>query len=775
VAVGYGYPTVVPISPDGYVSVRGSQQRDFGEPTHAQPVILVDLDVGKRRALRLPPAFLAQREATVLFRLSDPVAPAVELPRSVKAALEDWKTVKRAGVLTHPLGAAAEIKVIRGADVSAEEQKEIIARARAVELEALLEFGQAIWRPTTFHYRLITGEHADSYVKLGDALRHPRDAEVLASWLHEHVEPKLGLILDTGTLTPIAQALRLAAVRGGIELGPSTTLENYPRTVMDVGSALDRVSGDAGRVMALISVSSSGSLLERVLDALQRKGSSMEGRVAVLVNKTGRPSWSEIDVWTPLVGQKPLVASGPIGEIGCELCRTPGRATVVPINPFTFDAMLPTQLKLVVPDVNDPAENRPLWEAGERNSALSVEQKANPALRRYRSDKVPMGIKMEAARLIGDETFRAKLRQRLADLQGEEGMPLDGDLVLAPEHERKHPGYPEFWEAIHDSIAPDVEDVTPFPIDADFDDSLIEKVRRAKSILVFQLGTVSGASIQRALVGVQSARGDDDGFKLNAFVLHARPATRLELKTIRNSFGHAGKQPQMRFGWTSILPDRSPLRDELILLRSITLAYIPPNVRTFLTKRIELCGGRYTGETPPPVLWGSKSDSFLTPNAIYGHALGTVATYVAVGSAMSAALAKPEQMTPELRVFEVASLARSYYDPLILGCMLRWMRPHEIFWGWTGTEATATALHILDRAENLGREILVPEMLLAAAQGKLTREAATATVRVAEGMRTDSETSAETAAILEAGLHLVGDLAELSATEGLYNPSSFSQ
>jgi hypothetical protein len=511
-------------------------------------------------------------------------------------------------------------------------------------------------------------------------------------------------------------------------------------------------------------------LLERVLGALERKGSSMESRVAILVNKTGQPSWDEVDVWAPIEGQEPLVASGAGGEIGCELCRTPGRAAVVPINPFTFDAMLPTQLRLVVPDIDDPAENRALWEAAQRNNALSVERKANPALRRYRSDKVPMGIKMEAAKLVGDEKFRAKLRQRLADLQIKEGMPLDADLVLVPEHEAGEE-FSEFWEAIRDSIAPKVERVTLYPIDTVFGDDLVDDVREAKSILVFQLGTVSGASIQRALVGVQAARGDDDAFALQAFVLHARPASRLELKTIRNSFGHAGKQPHMRFGWTSILPDRSPLREERVLLRNVPLGYVPPAVKSFLTERLELCGGRYTGDAPPPVLWGSKPHSFLTPNAIYGHALDAVATYVAVGSAMSAALVTPEQMTPELRVFEIAALARSYYDPLILGCMLRWLRPHEIFWGWTAAEATATALHILDRAESLGREILVPEMLLATAQGKLTREAATATVRVAEGMKADGSTSAETVAILDAGLLFAGDTSELSATEGLYSPA----
>ena len=146
----------------------------------------------------------------------------------------------------------------------------------------------------------------------------------------------------------------------------------------------------------------------------------------------------------------------------------------------------------------------------------------------------------------------------------------------------------------------------------------------------------------------------------------------------------------MWFAWVSILPDRSPLREERISLRSINLASVSPDAESFVSKRLELCGGKYTGSKPPLVLWGSNPDSYLTPNAIYGQDLNAVTTYVAVGSAMSAALGIPERMNPELRVFEVAAIARSYYDPLILGCMLRWMRPHEAFWGWTASEAEAT-------------------------------------------------------------------------------------
>jgi hypothetical protein len=126
-----------------------------------------------------------------------------------------------------------------------------------------------------------------------------------------------------------------------------------------------------------------------------------------------------------------------------------------------------------------------------------------------------------------------------------------------------------------------------------------------------------------------------------------------------------------------------------------------------------------------------------------------------------------------LRVFEVAAMARSYYDPMILGCFLRWMRPHEIFWGWTGAEARTTALHVLERGDRAHQRILVPEMLLAAAQGKLTREAAEEAVGVA-GELFGNDCPDHVRAALQAGLALIPDVKKLPATAGAFEQETVS-
>ena len=111
-------------------------------------------------------------------------------------------------------------------------------------------------------------------------------------------------------------------------------------------------------------------------------------------------------------------------------------------------------------------------------------------------------------------------------------------------------------------------------------------------------------------------------------------------------------------------------------------------------------------------------------------------------------------------------MVRSYYDPIIMSCFLRWMRPHETFWGWTGTQARTTALHILDRAEGKHRKLLVPEMLLATAQGKLTAEAADVVVEVARDVL-DRPEFEDVRPALTAGLMLVGAAPAPPTTEGV--------
>jgi hypothetical protein len=762
------------VSQDGYVSFRGALRRDFGTIERASPLVFADVDGDEPGVLRrMPATFANQYDGLLLVRGRSVKGPDDEFIKKLRVLTERMTLGLRVCVLRQPVGEQPRIESLDGDPV--EEESDYLARARAIELEALLDFGHAIWRPKNYHYRLITGEHAGAYIKLGDAIREPRDADLIASWLHPSIGPEVGLVLDTGTLTPVAQSLRLALAEAGQgPMGHVAVLDHHPRTGGDIDAALDAASGSHGRVVVIVSISSSGSLLERVRGAIQRKGSSMDTRVEVLVDKLQHPIADEsVDVWTPLPGQKPLVDVGARDDIGCLLCRDPSKAVVIPINPFSFDAMLPTQLKRLVPDTQDPLANRLFWEAAKRTKAVGVERAAHAAIRRHRSDKLPMGIKFSMDQAITDAGLREALIERVKKLQAEEELSSGADLVLVAEHEYKHGTFADFWKSVHPVIAPGVPDTTPFPPTGDFSADLIERVRQASNVLVFALGAVTGGSLQRALVGVQDARKGLPSFERHGLVVHARPASAREWETVENSYRHTGDKPHLHFAWKSLLPDRSPLREEGALIAKLDLSEsseLTGDEMAFVEERLELCQREIRqddeetasgeGEGAVRVLWGAVSEEDrLTPNSLYGQDLDAITTYVAVGSAMAAALAHPEAAVPELRVFDIAAMTRSYYDPIILSCFLRWVRPHEAFWGWTAAEAETTALHIIDRAEGKHRKLLVPEMLLAAAQGKLTADARKVVTKVAEQLRSEAEFASERAAI-GVGLRLAASVDE---------------
>lgn len=523
-------------------------------------------------------------------------------------------------------------------------------------------------------------------------------------------------------------------------------------------------------VLAILAVSSSGILLGRVKNAIDRKAASLaSARIVIMIDKSGShyseggdgedAALGETIAWTPIPGQVALAELGTDQPDNCELCRDPTRARLIPINPFTFDGMLPAQFRQIVPSISDPNKNRGLWEAAQRCGAVAVEARPHDALWRYRPERLPMSAVIRMQHLLEDEEFRSDLRDLIRKRKQDDRLRGEADLVLVPEHEMAYEGFEQFWDAIAPAFGENMPEPVPFPPHKGFDAHLVEKVNEAARTLVFALGTVTGGSLQHALLGVQTSRGKSSGAKLEAFVVHARPATYREWSTLRNSFGVDGKQHQLHYGWLSVLPDRSPLREEQVLLKSLDsdkLGSAP--ARQFLEDRLKLTGGAYSGDRAA-VLWGSTPESHLTPDSIYGEHLDGLSTYVAVGSAITAGRqAGDERAAPELRVFDVAAVSRSYYDPLILGSFFRWFRPHETWWGWAPSDGETTVKHMIERSAGSSssaepRWILIPELLLATAQGKVIRPAAEVVMAAAERLL-EQDLPEYVAAALEVGLEL---------------------
>ena len=75
-------------------------------------------------------------------------------------------------------------------------------------------------------------------------------------------------------------------------------------------------------------------------------------------------------------------------------------------------------------------------------------------------------------------------------------------------------------------------------------------------------------------------------------------------------------------------------------------------------------------------------------------------------------------------MFDVGRLVRSYFDAVITCSAIRWLQPGELWWGAANDDADSvrdSVAYLLDQAIDGIEEqvLLVPELLLAAAQGKV--------------------------------------------------------
>lgn len=651
----------------------------------------------------------------------------------LEAAREVCRTLDIRGAcatLAHAVGAPPTID---GGPVPAELEHEVRARARALEFEALLEWNHGVWIPRSYHFLLPSGAHAAAFVKAGQAIASPRDAESLANWLLPHLGPRTGIVADTGTLTPLL--LAATTRRPGVEDIAVRIVEGYPQTYLDVATAFDAVASNSDRVVAVLSVNSTGQLLSHLIEHLNQLNKvTIDVQVVILVDQSKNRAWEklgsvQVERWLPLPSREPPAdAQVSIGREKCKLCTDPKaeRATVVPIDPASFDQQLPSFRRRVMPDVLDARSNHTLWELCSAAGALGVTKRPAAHVQEWRPEG-PMAVKVEHEALLDHAPFKVAVRQRLeqrvqdvakgkdkaAAAHWGKSNALEFDLVLVPKEESGHPRFPEFFATVFPGAT-----FTPVPRAArDWSDDLKKAIQGAKRVTVLTLGTVTGTSLQGMLVGVQATRRGEPGFVLDAIVVHARPSDKRLWTTLVNSY--AGRLLHL---WLTYLPDISPLEEERLALGELASAKLSEPARRFMDKRLDLCGGAIAAD---PIFWGVAMNGTLSPHSIFGEGLGAIATYAAVSSAIMTRRVD-DASPPERLVFEVGSIIRSYYDPLILVSMLRWLRPSECWWGPQPGDSIAGQL--LERAKEssdpTAHPLLASELLLAAALGKVPDTAA---------------------------------------------------
>lgn len=728
---------------DAYLCVNTDGVALPWRPTGPEALAFVDIrDQGSLRDLReVPPRHLERVSTFVVRGAPDPAEAKIAFERIVPGAglYLLRQNLSRKPLLTYVVPRTFE------------DPLSIVKRCRSVEMKALLRTGRAIWKPKSYHFLLPSGRHSSTFIRTAEAIRSTADAKAIAAWLLPYVEDGTSVVLDSPSILPIAQALDLTMRDQGARLGDIHCLDAYPRTLGATKSTFRRAAGTTGNVLAVISVSSSGSLADLIENTVKSlTGLLSSVRIVSLVdqipanttrtNQTGiRDSFCDIE------------ADAPTSDATrCTLCRDASRATLVPIDPDTFEARFPSMVQVRMPHVSGAATNRRLWEACSESDAISMLRKPDTHVRHRRPAKSPMAIHISRESLIGSSTFQSHVVSRLSDLctatnknVRNENRYEKADLVLVPKDDFNLTGFPAFKDAVAGMVAETGAPWASYPEEVEWPADLVTLVRRYRRITVLNLGVVSGGTLQAGLTGVQHARDNTD-FVLRGLVCHSRPDRWDTWTGLVNSFGF-----RLEAIFDTVLPDRSPFLEESALLEDADLTGFSALAKDFReVRRAAISSGFASGE---PIFWGATTGDRLTAHSIFGSQLTAQATFAAVAASIERS--RNELIpAPERLAFNIVRVFQSYYDPLILASVLRLLRPQELWWLPDASAAVAQLHIMLDRSAS-GRRILLPELLLAAALGRLP--ASTHDVLVGYA-RTAVESAQDDTAPIELGLALLG-------------------
>lgn len=627
---------------------------------------------------------------------------------------------------------------------------QLLARARRAELKALMQFGHAVWNPTSYHYELPSGDHASSFVRIGDCFRSPRDVRVIASWLASRLCDGLAIVADSATMVPLMTDLAALTTAAGWTVGPAEMLDEYPRTRLDVLRVI-RPLFAAPAVLALLSVSSSGNYQDLVVESMHRASTESDSwSLTVLANRVSRQAdrmfrpaatgvdEERVDTWIA-IGD---TSFDQLEAATCRLCRDPERAQVVRVDPRSFEAMVLPAVRLLMPDFVAARDTVDWWEACFEYGAVGVEVEPSQGaavVARPKDDL--LGVRIHVDRVLKADLSKA-LARRLADMRqgGAAALQFDGaiidysacDGVIVSTEEYDPDGPNPAFDAILQELA--LTDIPVYPI-APGRNPLPSGAADMRHALILSGGFVTGWTMRQHLLQLQDCwRGRRDRHAYG-LILNARPFTRREWDNLAQSF-----QRRVAAIWRTYLPWRSPIAEERRILVELAqdAESLAPETRAFLNERKSYTNPRTRdwfarveqfdkdSSLPDPraLLWGSGSavggNTQVRNQSLYGYQVDVVTAYAAVGAAMHSSRQKVRDADPRRAVFEMPAITRSYYDAIIVASILRWAEPQECWWGNSAEEARSVVSELITRTtDENDLRILLPELLLAASQGKI--------------------------------------------------------
>lgn len=682
--------------------------------------------------------------------------PAADAADALQKRLTDLGSVATLGVIVFEFAKVPSIVWSSRATGPNGLESVLLARARAAEMGAFVQWGHALWQPETYHYVLPSGKHASSFVRLADAFQDQRAAAALATWLYGSLDPHgpTTVVLDIGTLMPLVGELeraeerhRSAVADSSAGVGTVLSLDRYPSTSLGLQRSLLNVLSDSP-MLGLVSVSDSGGFAERLLTVFSAMGTPSV-LIEQLVSRrppgaTGVPERSATGgaIENPWLAIEELESTEP-DDRHCRLCRDPLKARRVRINPRAMSALILPEPDLVVPDIFDAKRNASLWEAyGRAPEPVKAVGLLGPTETRTVSileRSQEKSVFFEPAQLVkaGTTDF---VQQRVEYLKSYPKRNRDdlgrdhlqntlslvasrASIIIYDTQERELVSDDE-WDALVSSLVNNdfaSRDAKWIPHETGREDSTIPSEAGSPSVLILALGARTGLTCQRLFL---AARQSWPNANFRCLVVHAHPENQHLWASIRNNFRDSDGSGRLLALWLSCLPSWSPL----VVEREIYEAAQEQNLDTEqLRKRLrELEANPLPGHT----LLG-RANPQLRAHSYFGESLGSRETLCAVGSAMqSARILASQRGAPYSTQFDLQRVFRSYFDGLIHACVLRWCEPQEVWWGTDGKDCCDFLLHL--ESVDFDFDLLLPELLLACAQEKLPEDAAAQLITTAK-------------------------------------------
>jgi hypothetical protein len=595
------------------------------------------LDVAKRAVDLVivrgsTPDFQDAVEADTLLRDTTAGVPVVVLAGS-------WDAHDRAPRLSRPKWSSAPVNFPIDLDV-----------LRTYELLTAVVESKAVYREANCHFRLPSSRfHAEAFIRLADALDDHTDLVRLSDWVLPYLEDRTALLGDNGSLVGLLSVARHEAhIRFGWRDVPVATLNEYPADTEAIRKFVEGFQAqDWDRLLFLITVSSSGSIADRVL--------ALEGIDVEVVVLCG----TEPDgVGPPLCFTRHLVERWEAGpDQSCDIC--PQRHCLI-VDPETYEVRTYLSRERMKIDRAEAARCAVFWEAVDRTDAVRLHVEV-PTAAGNQSGVRHLAVALDITALLGDDSFRAPC---VAELRRQPSP----DLALIP----RHSATSALRDLVLEVHGPSVE-VLDVPV-GDFTPETVLRLEAASRVLVVDDVLITAETLAAFRRRIYETAGDVEVW---GFTVVSRPPSRLELNHVKRPFygptTTGRSELRLGCGFDLFLPapgqDTCPWCRERDLLNE-RLAGLPDDIARLAGERLDRL--RMSDGLEAPLLLVGDSDATLTNGSYFGElrSKAAFAAASAVAQRQKDQFLRDRQVN-EVRVFDVALALQAFFDPLFLAGLLR--------------------------------------------------------------------------------------------------------